>query len=369
MAGVEPIKAEVVLGWIVFLLIMKNIVLLILLAVLRRRAGVFRAPEDVEQFHGQHCNCQCGPSNYSPSASCSTSEQCAQICYWGYSACIKGYSRGCCGSLPCSWYTGEEVYNEPGTCICKCSGPWSSSSYDRGSAEASLCAKSTCQSACRYLYPSSCGTYINEAYCSNVAVCFSGDSHVQLIDGTSKKIGELQSGDLVYAYDGFKLVSAEMIMMLDRQASTKTIFHTLKTESDHQLSLTSYHLIAIVSSNGKPTYKPAKDLQIHDRLFILSNNQLVSSPIVEIIIDIKTGYYAPFTSVLFVNGILSSCYANVKSHDAAHFYMSSLKWLYYISRFLMINDPFGTSSKDGIHWIPRLMFEFGQRFRPSTLLL
>ncbi|CAF3720840.1 unnamed protein product [Rotaria sp. Silwood1] len=201
--------------------------------------------------------------------------------------------------------------------------------------------------------------------------CFSGDSHVQLIDGTSKKIGELQSGDLVYAYDGFKLVSAEMIMMLDRQASTKTIFHTLKTESDHQLSLTSYHLIAIVSSNGKPTYKPAKDLQIHDRLFILSNNQLVSSPIVEIIIDIKTGYYAPFTSqgVLFVNGILSSCYANVKSHDAAHFYMSSLKWLYYISRFLMINDPFGTSSKDGIHWIPRLMFEFGQRFRPSTLLL
>ncbi|CAF4619168.1 unnamed protein product, partial [Rotaria sp. Silwood2] len=32
---------------------MKNVVLLILLAVLRRRAGVFQASEDVEQFHGQ----------------------------------------------------------------------------------------------------------------------------------------------------------------------------------------------------------------------------------------------------------------------------------------------------------------------------
>ncbi|CAF3762175.1 unnamed protein product [Rotaria sordida] len=53
MADIQAIRAEVVVGWIVFLLIMKNIVLLILLAVLRRRAGVFRAPEDVEQLHGQ----------------------------------------------------------------------------------------------------------------------------------------------------------------------------------------------------------------------------------------------------------------------------------------------------------------------------
>ncbi|CAF1317055.1 unnamed protein product [Rotaria sp. Silwood1] len=53
MDDIEATRAEIVFAWIVFLLIMKNVVLLILLAVLRRRAGVFQAPEDVEQFHGQ----------------------------------------------------------------------------------------------------------------------------------------------------------------------------------------------------------------------------------------------------------------------------------------------------------------------------
>jgi hypothetical protein len=73
--------------------------------------------------------------------------------------------------------------------------------------------------------------------------------------------------------------------------------------------------------------------------------------------------------VLFVNGILSSCFSNVKSHDAAQFYMSPLRWYYHTARFLSINDPFGTCSTDGIHWIPKLMFTFGQQFRPSTLLV
>ena len=49
----EEDKAEIVIGWIVLLLVMKNAVLLIFLAVLRRRGGIYRAPEDLELFHGQ----------------------------------------------------------------------------------------------------------------------------------------------------------------------------------------------------------------------------------------------------------------------------------------------------------------------------
>jgi hypothetical protein len=56
-----------------------------------------------------------------------------------------------------------------------------------------------------------------------LVACFSGDSQVQLLNGTWKTIGELQPGDRVHAYDGSKLVSAELIMMLDRHSSTNGI--------------------------------------------------------------------------------------------------------------------------------------------------
>jgi hypothetical protein len=114
--------------------------------------------------YGRRCNCQYGASSYTPSASCTTSDQCTHTCYWGYSVCINGYTKGCCGSLACPSYAGEEIYNDPGTCICQCSSSLTGSSYEQGRASSSMCASSTCQ----YLYPSTCGTYKNQAYCSNV---------------------------------------------------------------------------------------------------------------------------------------------------------------------------------------------------------
>jgi len=115
-----------------------------------------------------NCSCQCGPSTYTPSASCTTSTQCSQICYWGYSSCYQVNTQGCCGSLGCTWYSGVVVYNEPGTCVCKCASFSGTSTYEQGRAQSGSCSTSTCQSACQNLYPSTCGTYTNEAYCSNI---------------------------------------------------------------------------------------------------------------------------------------------------------------------------------------------------------
>lgn len=114
------------------------------------------------------CTCNCGPSIYYPSASCTTSTQCSQICYWGYSSCYKVNTQGCCGSLACTWYSGDEVYNEPGMCVCKCASGSSYGSTEQGRANSSTCSSSTCQSVCQILYPSSCGTYTNDAYCDSV---------------------------------------------------------------------------------------------------------------------------------------------------------------------------------------------------------
>lgn len=112
------------------------------------------------------CTCNCGPSNYTPSASCTTSTQCSQVCYWGYPTCYQVNTQGCCGSSSCVWYSGEQVYAKSGTCVCKC-GSTSQGVTEQGRANSSVCATSTCQSACQILYPSTCGSGINNAYCGD----------------------------------------------------------------------------------------------------------------------------------------------------------------------------------------------------------
>ncbi|CAF4234884.1 unnamed protein product [Rotaria sordida] len=53
--------------------------------------------------------------------------------------------------------------------------------------------------------------------------CFSGDSLIQLSNGEYKEIGNLQSGDEITTIDQSKIISTEMIMMLDKQISKQGI--------------------------------------------------------------------------------------------------------------------------------------------------
>jgi len=42
-------------------------------------------------------------------------------------------------------------------------------------------------------------------------------------------------------------------------------------------------------------YIPAKDVKLNDRFYVFINNQLESSSVINITIEIKTGYFAPLT--------------------------------------------------------------------------
>lgn len=72
-------------------------------------------------------------------------------------------------------------------------------------------------------------------------------------------------------------------------------FYTFITESGHQISLTSLHLIPIVNVHGELNYIPAKDIQIGDQFTVRINEQLQTSPVINITIEIKQGYFAPLT--------------------------------------------------------------------------
>jgi hypothetical protein len=42
-------------------------------------------------------------------------------------------------------------------------------------------------------------------------------------------------------------------------------------------------------------YIPAKDVKLGDRFYVLINGQLEYSPVINITIELKTGYFAPLT--------------------------------------------------------------------------
>jgi desert hedgehog protein len=164
------------------------------------------------------------------------------------------------------------------------------------------------------------------------------------------------------------------------------MFHTIITESGHTLSLTGLHLIPIILNDNTIRYIPAKHVQVGDIVYVMSDNEMIPSSVVNVIIEMKTGFYAPLTTsgkirlnivnsivvfvivgTLLVNGMLASCYANVQNHEAAHFYMGLLRLYHWIAQSLSISKPFGGQTMDGMHLIPRMMYEFGRFFRPTTL--
>ncbi|CAF4159104.1 unnamed protein product [Rotaria magnacalcarata] len=118
-----------------------------------------------------------------------------------------------------------------------------------------------------------------------------------MIDGRQQKIDRLHTGDKLIAFDGTNLTTGEMILMLDQNAYGEAEFYTLQTKSNHRISLTGQHLIAVQSSIGTIVYIPAEQVEVgRDSLYVLSSEGIVIvSPVVEISIETKMGYFAPLT--------------------------------------------------------------------------
>ncbi|CAF3499167.1 unnamed protein product, partial [Rotaria sp. Silwood2] len=126
----------------------------------------------------------------------------------------------------------------------------------------------------------------------------------------------------------------------------------------------------IISSNGNEIYLAAKQINIGDLLYVLLNDKFEYSPVINITIEIKKGYYAPLTmkGTLLVNNVLASCFAYAKNHHLAQFYMFPFRFYYKLTRLFYINDPFNNNKSEGLHWIIAIMFNFARYFRADTLI-
>ncbi len=70
-----------------------------------------------------------------------------------------------------------------------------------------------------------------------------------------------------------------------------------------------------------------------------------------------------------MNGVVASCFANIDDHEMVQFYLNPLRWYYRMSRWLLIEKPFGNEIGDGMHYIPQMLYELVQSIYPSLLHL
>ncbi|CAF1176715.1 unnamed protein product [Adineta steineri] len=158
------------------------------------------------------------------------------------------------------------------------------------------------------------------------ARCFAADSFVTLANGKQKQINELQSDDIVFAYnDQTKtIVTTPIITMLDNQPDQFAMFKHLTTVSGQELSLTSSHLLLT---------------DIH-------------------------GYIAPLTQegTLIVNNIVASCYATINNHYLAHAALAPMRWWYNLFGKENISNK-----NNGIHWFPKMLYAVTAYLMPSII--
>ncbi|CAF1401685.1 unnamed protein product [Rotaria sp. Silwood1] len=204
---------------------------------------------------------------------------------------------------------------------------------------------------------------------SSSSGCFASGTLITLPNQKQIPIEQLQSGEELLTTDGSTIFTTQMVMMLDKNRLSQAIFHTITTTSGHYVSLTELHLVPIIENDNTINYIPAKQIKIGDLLYVMSNGQLVSSTVTNVILEMKTGFYAPLTTsgTLFANGIMTSCYANVRSHRAAHLSMGPLRFYHWLAQLLSINEPFGHQNMESVHVIPKVMYELVHFLYPSAL--
>ena len=85
----------------------------------------------------------------------------------------------------------------------------------------------------------------------------------------------------------------------------------------------------------------------------------------------KKGYYAPLTmkGTLLVNNILASCFALIKDHHLAQYYMFPFRYYYKLNKLFHSNDQSDIHNVEGLHWIIKIMFDFASYFIPQIIII
>lgn len=212
--------------------------------------------------------------------------------------------------------------------------------------------------------------------------CFSMTDMAKTPLGMEILIKDLKIGDKVLATDHYdRVITTEIISFLHYENNSQgkiqlirkkwselfysfeAFFYTFKTETGHNISLTSDHLIFI----GNQTYLQARfvDPEQHKLYVVGPDGRLKSTRIRSIDVHLQQGYATPVTQhgTLIVNDVSASCYSSIYHHNLGHMAMAPLRMFHQAKQILGIASKNETPT-NGIHWYPRTLNNIVHMFGP-----
>lgn len=213
-----------------------------------------------------------------------------------------------------------------------------------------------------------CSVKSEHSVAAKTGGCFPGDALVSLEGGGTKRMSDVQPGDMVLSSsspDGLgPLTYSRVLSFLDRQPNITKTFHVITTEDGASVSLTAAHLI-FVSDCGRASDSPLRTVFASEVLpgqcvvrrgAELARVQTVTQR------TSRSGVFAPLTQhgAVVVDGVLASCYAALNSPRLAHWVLAPLRLAYSL-----VAPPQAHSG--GVHWYPRALQWIGRRLLPDGL--
>nr|XP_061810016.1 sonic hedgehog protein-like isoform X1 [Nerophis lumbriciformis] len=195
--------------------------------------------------------------------------------------------------------------------------------------------------------------------------CFPASSTVILRDGSTKPVKDLQSGDKILAADAEgKLLFTDFLMFIDRDSTTRRLFHVVETDAGHRITLTAAHLLFVVnnSTEGRGASAVfASEVRPGQEVLVPDGERLRPATVARVSTEEHVGSYAPVTTqgTLVVDRVLASCYAVVSSHELAHWALAPLRLAYWVSSVLSAEQAGNSTHEDGVHWYSKVLYHLG----------
>jgi len=203
--------------------------------------------------------------------------------------------------------------------------------------------------------------------------CFPSTSVALSSSAQTLLVSQLQPGDEVLGIDeNGKIEPTTVLLNAHADKDKLHSYITLTTEDAGEISLTPNHLLYVlqlheksginINSASRATPIFASRVQIGDYIYIRHENTSVLPAMVKYItLSVRKGAYAPITAygTIIVDGVYASCYADVTSHNLAHWSFLPIRLLYSLNISLQSLSIF-PNDFDGIHWYAHILRELGR---------
>lgn len=211
--------------------------------------------------------------------------------------------------------------------------------YNHGCYEHDICCadffSADCLGPLRLVFGFSCNGYPNCGKPPKSRGCFPAESTVQRKNSEATFLKDLRVGDEVLTMDDKgREVYTKVLTFIDHKPHLLHTYLRVKFTDGETLTISKRHLV--FKQEGENTKIPvyALEVAVGDYLFKHSNigKSLQAMQVVSIEETERYGAYAPLTEqgTLLVDGIFTSCYAEIRSHRLAHFAMTPLRlWKFW----------------------------------------